>query len=269
MQCYSYLQPYLFLCRATHIFFPFLCPATSVFFTFTFCGILSVSSFHPFSVPCYSYLHTYLLLCHATYIVHHFFFRAILLISSILSCSVSCYSFLSFYTFTRIFFVIYLSAKLLVSLFISFFFLPSCLYLLSFSVPCYSSIHSFLFLNHSILTVLSSVLLLVPVYHLTCRFLGECDEFLGNSVKPRYRTRPIPNHPSVTSDRTYDRHPLLMRSYGARFSFFFLDELGCLPYSHSELFLNLRILLTVGRSPWADDQPVGKPLPTQGDTDAE
>jgi hypothetical protein len=50
-------------------------------------------------------------------------------------------------------------------------------------------------------------------------------------------------------------------------SFFYLDGLGYLASSHSELIMKLWNLWTVGRTLWTGDQPIARPLPIQVNTE--
>jgi hypothetical protein len=53
------------------------------------------------------------------------------------------------------------------------------------------------------------------------------------------------------------------------FFFFYLDGLGSLACSHSELTLKSRVLYIVGRTPWTADEPVTRTLPTKDTTNTE
>jgi hypothetical protein len=178
--CYSYLRSFLVLYHATRSLLSVLLFLFSLF-SFLVPRFSCLRSFiYLFFLPCYLYFFRFLYL--ATTVFFPFISCEILLASPFRPFSVPCYSRVFPFPFC---------ATLLACLCFLFLCHATRTSFLSLSVPCYSSIQYFLFLGHFIPTVLSTVLFLVPVYHLTCRSLGPCDAFWGDSMKPRYRTRPI------------------------------------------------------------------------------
>jgi hypothetical protein len=77
----------------------------------------------------------------------------------------------------------------------------------------------------------------------------------------------LPNFPTKIN-MYFSSHQFVVHVPSISFSLllFCLDGLSSLACGHSELILKLRILQTVGRTPWTGDQPVARPLHTQDST---